>query len=165
MKTRLLIAMICAVALCATLSVSAAKKEKKDPLAGIKCPVSNKAIKSASFLKHNGGKVYFCCDNCPKSFQAKAKDKKLGEKILAKVGHQFLQTGQLAQVACPFSGKPVNAETLVAFKGAKVGFCCNNCKAKFEKDPSAKFQPTDPKAHCRRFSAKRSPASCLARES
>ena len=34
-----------------------------------KCPVSDKAIDPVNFVKHDGKKVYFCCDNCPKAFQ------------------------------------------------------------------------------------------------
>ena len=97
------------------------------------CPLSGKAALEDKFVKVHGKKVYFCCNNCPKTFQAKAKDHTLGDEIRAKVSHQFLQTGQLVQVACPFTGKPVNADTVVGFKGAKVGFCCNNCKGKFAK--------------------------------
>ena len=35
---------------------------------------------------------------------------------------------------CPFSGKEINAEATLDIK---VGFCCNNCKGKFDKDPIA----------------------------
>ncbi len=35
---------------------------------------------------------------------------------------------------CPFSGKDVNADSTIDIK---VGFCCNNCKGKFDKDPLA----------------------------
>ena len=34
-----------------------------------KCPVSGKAIDPVNFVKHDGKKVYFCCENCPKAFQ------------------------------------------------------------------------------------------------
>ena len=34
--------------------------------------------------------------------------------------------------ACPFSGDPIKATA--SYKGNLVGFCCNNCKGKFEKD-------------------------------
>jgi YHS domain-containing protein len=48
---------------------------------------------------------------------------------------------------CPVSGKPANKEIFTEYKGQKVYFCCNDCKAAFEKDPAkyeAKiFKPTD----------------------
>ncbi|MEZ6068820.1 MAG: hypothetical protein R3C10_00840 [Pirellulales bacterium] len=34
------------------------------------CPVSGKPIKAASVVEHDGKKVFFCCDGCPKAFQA-----------------------------------------------------------------------------------------------
>ena len=108
MKTRLLIATICAIALSATLSLSAADKKKKDPLAGIKCPVSGKPIKAASFAKHNGGKVYFCCDNCPKAF-AKSTD-----KYAAKANQQLYATKQAKLEKCPITGKKLNTKTAYA---------------------------------------------------
>jgi hypothetical protein len=39
----------------------------------------------------------------------------------------------VTQKACPFSGGELNKDATVEFKGAKVSFCCNNCKGKAEK--------------------------------
>lgn len=36
---------------------------------------------------------------------------------------------------CPVSGKPVVAGQTVVYNGKVVAFCCEQCKAKFEKDP------------------------------
>jgi YHS domain-containing protein len=93
------------------------------------CPVSGKPAveKSVVELPKNGGKVYFCCDNCPKAFKSDPK------KFDNKVRRQFLETGQVVQVACPVSGKPFDKEVTVEVGHAKVGFCCKNCLAKFEK--------------------------------
>jgi YHS domain-containing protein len=129
MKTRLLIAMICAVALSATLSLTA--EDKEDPLAGIKCPISGKAIKAASFLKHNGGKVYFCCDNCPKAFA------KNTAKFTAKANQQLYATKQAKLVKCPIKGKKINEATTIDVAGTKVAFCCNGCKGKVSKATGA----------------------------
>jgi hypothetical protein len=41
-------------------------------------------------------------------------------------------------IKCPVSGKPINKEISVAYKEAKVYFCCPGCPAPFEKD-TAKF--------------------------
>lgn len=40
----------------------------------------------------------------------------------------------LEKARCPVSGQPVSEDASVAYKNAKVYFCCDNCKAKFEKD-------------------------------
>jgi YHS domain-containing protein len=42
-------------------------------------------------------------------------------------------------MVCPVSGKPANKEIFTEYKGQKVYFCCNDCKAAFEKDP-AKYE-------------------------
>ena len=39
-------------------------------------------------------------------------------------------TGQAKQVNCPFTGKVLNPDTAIEVSGAKVAFCCNNCKGK-----------------------------------
>lgn len=45
---------------------------------------------------------------------------------------------------CPLSGKAVDASHTEMYNGQKVGFCCGNCQAKWEKmsdaDKQAKFQ-------------------------
>jgi len=33
---------------------------------------------------------------------------------------------------CPWSGKPVSADSLVLYKGQVVGFCNTGCRDKFE---------------------------------
>ena len=33
---------------------------------------------------------------------------------------------------CPWSGKPVSADSLTVYKGATVGFCNPGCRDKFE---------------------------------
>jgi YHS domain-containing protein len=93
------------------------------------CPVSGQpAIEKAVLeLPKGGGKVYFCCENCPKAYKADP------EKFALKVSRQQLETGQVVQVACPISGQPVNEETLQEVGHAKAGFCCENCLAKITK--------------------------------
>ena len=103
------------------------KAEKKDPLAAAKCPVSGKAVKADAFVEHNGGKVYFCCNNCPDAFK---KDK---DKFSVKVNHQMAITEEAKQVKCPLTGKDVNPDTGIDVGGSKVAFCCNNCKGKVAK--------------------------------
>jgi uncharacterized membrane protein/YHS domain-containing protein len=37
--------------------------------------------------------------------------------------------------SCPVSGKPVDLTKTVLHEGALIAFCCDDCKAKFQKDP------------------------------
>jgi YHS domain-containing protein len=91
------------------------------------CPVSGKPAKEACNVEHNGKKVYFCCGNCPKQFKADS------AKYTAKTNLQLLQTKQIAQFACPFTGKVINPDTKVTVEGTGVCFCCENCQGKFSK--------------------------------
>ena len=131
MKFRSLVA-IAAVSVFVAASLTAAdkaadKKAKKDPLAGVKCMFSGKKVVAASATDFNGGKIYFCCTNCPKNF-AKNKD-----KLAGKANAQLVQTGQAKQKACPISGQKLNPATKITVAGAPVCFCCNNCKGAVSK--------------------------------
>lgn len=44
---------------------------------------------------------------------------------------------------CPITGKPVDAAQSVTFEEQLVAFCCGNCKAAFEKDPSKHVSKVD----------------------
>ncbi len=89
-----------------------------------KCPISGKpAIKEQS-VDYLGKKVYFCCENCPGSF-----DK---VKHAYKANLQLLETKQMMQVGCPISGAKVNKDQMVDVEGQKIGFCCEKCKAKYD---------------------------------
>ena len=123
MKTRILGA-LAAVAL---IVGAYAYAEDKAAAPALKCPVSGKPASADHVVDFNGGQVQFCCDNCPKAF---AKDT---AKYAAKANAQLVQSGQLKQVACPITGKPIDETKTVEVGGVKVAFCCNNCKGKVEK--------------------------------
>ncbi len=87
-----------------------------------KCPVSGHPGSKDHAADFEGGKIYFCCDNCPKAYAANP------QKFTAKAHLQQVETGQLKQVACPFTGKPVDEKQTIDVDGVKVGVCCGNCK-------------------------------------
>ena len=43
----------------------------------------------------------------------------------------------VADLKCPVSGKTVDAAKFSDYNGGKVYFCCDGCKAKFDKDSTA----------------------------
>jgi YHS domain-containing protein len=97
-------------------------------LDGVNCVVAPaKAAKEGNSVDYKGGKVYFCCQGCPKAF---AKDT---AKFATAANKQLAATGQAKQVACPYSGKDVAEGTAVKVGDISVSFCCNNCKGKTEK--------------------------------
>jgi YHS domain-containing protein len=123
MKTRFL----SFAALAAFLLVPMIRAEDKAADADLKCPVSGKPATKDHAVDFEGGKVYFCCDNCPKAFE------KNSTKFAAKAHHQMVLTGQLIETKCPFTGKPLDPEKTVDVDGVKVAFCCANCQAKAAK--------------------------------
>lgn len=120
MKLRWIVAvlMVAVLAGVGVLVAAEAGKVTKDT----KCPVSGKAASAEQAVDFGGGKVYFCCGNCPKEFD-KNKD-----KYKAKANHQLVQTGQMVQACCPMTQKPTKEGTEVEIDGVKVAFCCANCK-------------------------------------
>jgi hypothetical protein len=109
-------AAVVAALLCSYVPANAADEPE------LKCPVSGHPASKDHALAHNGGNVYFCCDDCPKAFQANVR------KFAAKANAQMVQDGQFKQVKCPLQGKPVNPATTIEVAGVKVAFCCNGCK-------------------------------------
>jgi YHS domain-containing protein len=118
MKTRVLGIV---VALMSMWAIQGWAADEKADTAG-KCPVSGEAASKEHARDFDGGKVYFCCEKCPVAFE---KDSK---KFAAKAHLQMDVTGQLTEIACPFTGKKLNPEQTVEVGGVKVAFCCGNCK-------------------------------------
>jgi YHS domain-containing protein len=127
MKSRWIVVPLGIALLFAAKGLQAAKEdEAKKKEFKATCPVSGKAAGESHMVElKNGDKVYFCCDNCPNAF------KKNPRKFDLQVHRQLLETGQIKQVACPLTGKPVNKETLVDVGKTQVGFCCEKCQAKY----------------------------------
>jgi len=99
-------------------------------LEGIKCVMNPKgSAKAETAVAYKEGKIYFCCNNCPKKFDA--------EKNAVAANRQLVATKQYTQVCCPFSGRECSAEQKVKVDGAEVCFCCPNCKGKVEKAEGA----------------------------
>lgn len=118
---RALIAAAVGVSLVWTASLFAADVK----LEGVKCLLNPKVdAKADKSCDYKGGKVYFCCENCPKAF---AKDAK---KHSTAANHQLVQTGQAKQTACPLSGGDLNTATKTKIGGIDVCFCCEKCQAK-----------------------------------
>jgi len=50
---------------------------------------------------------------------------------------QQLDLADCVNALCPWSGKPVSADSLTLYRGKVVGFCNPSCTEKFEKAASA----------------------------
>ena len=118
------LSLVCSAVLAVGLVAYAAEEKAKAFKAT--CPISGKAALEDKTADYKGGKVYFCCEKCPVAF---AKDT---AKFATKANQQLVATGQATQAKCPLTGGKLNPDASVDVGGAKVGFCCNNCKGKVE---------------------------------
>jgi hypothetical protein len=116
---KLSLSLIVVASLCVCLTARAAEPE-------LKCPVSGHAASKDHAAKYKDGQVYFCCDDCPKTFEANTK------KFASKANMQLVSSGQYKPAKCQFSGEAVNPATAVKVGDLSVSFCCDKCKAKFE---------------------------------
>ena len=91
------------------------------------CPVSGEPVDLAQTSVFQGQTVAFCCANCKAKFDAEP------AKFAAKLGIEV----KAAPIndKCPVSGEPVDPAHTSVYEGKVVGFCCGNCKKKFDADP------------------------------
>lgn len=44
------------------------------------------------------------------------------------------------QTTCPISGEKIDKKVFIDYQGQRIYFCCDKCKAKFEKEPEKYFE-------------------------
>jgi YHS domain-containing protein len=132
MFTRLMLAgFVAAMATASGWLMADDKTATKEKLVVALCPVSGDPISKDASIDYKGGKLYFCCKDCVKSFNSDQ------AKYAAKANLQLVATGQAEQIACPLSGRPTKAGTDLTVAGTIVKFCCNGCKGKVSKADEA----------------------------
>lgn len=92
-----------------------------------KCPISGEEVDAAQVSVYTKV-VGFCCEKCLGKFNGDP------TAMVGKVAE--VPAGKVVNAKCPVSGKAVDAEQTAVYHGAKVGFCCEKCLAKFEADPA-----------------------------
>lgn len=96
----------------------------------VSCPISGKPIDAKTAIDHKGGKVSFCCERCPSTFQADPE--KFAEKLAASYTYQ---------TTCPVSGEPIDPASFKDLGAGKhIYFCSGDCESKFMNDVK-KFAP------------------------
>lgn len=96
-------------------------------LDGVKCVVNPiVSAKRDVALDYHGGKIYFCCEGCRRTFE------KESDKFTAQANLQLVQTKQAQQTRCPISGQVSTSANKVSFQGIEVAFCCDGCRKVFE---------------------------------
>jgi YHS domain-containing protein len=104
------------------------------------CPVSGKDVNPTKTVEYEKQLIGFCCDDCkgkfeadPKKYIGKVKEFKKSKK--APDEEISFTAGDPINSVCPISGKDVNPTKTVEYEKQLIGFCCDDCKGKFESDP------------------------------
>jgi YHS domain-containing protein len=100
-------------------------------LVQVACPITGKPENEEVSVEMGEAKVGLCCKNC----LAKVNDASDEEKLKLVFGPAGMKKGFTRQVSCPVSDQPINPEEFTEYEGRKVYFCCEKCKAAFEKEP------------------------------
>lgn len=89
----------------------------------VRCPVMGGPIDGKTFTEYRGQRIGFCCDDCPKQFDAAP------AKYMAK-----LRKASTDQVRCPVTGKPINPAVSSEYDGRTIYFSSEDALAKFKAD-------------------------------
>lgn len=110
-------------------------REQRNRPANEVCPVSGEKVDPVHASEHDGKRIAFCCPKCKAKFDADPAQ--FAAKVREVVGGGEGDDKQPINETCPVSGEAVDPAQTVEHDGRVVAFCCGNCKAKFEADPSA----------------------------
>ena len=82
------------------------------------------------------------------ALKAKIRDAHINVELGVNITAKQAAAGKPINTVCPVSGKPVNPEKTVVYEGKLVAFCCDDCKANFQKDPAPFLSklPNEPEA-------------------
>ena len=114
------------IALLITGLLFSAAAQAAEP-ANKKCPVSGKDV-DASKHSEVSVTVGFCCEKCQAKFEGDAAMKE------AAVRKHAGSKESPANTKCPVSNKDISKDK-TATASMTVAFCCEKCKAEFDKDP------------------------------
>jgi len=135
MKTLALVTLTTCLAIAAT---AAAKASLDDPI-NKTCPLTGKDVNPTKTVEYEKQLIGFCCDDCkgkfesdPKKYIGKVKEFKKGKKE----ADEEISFADPINKKCPVSGKDVNKEKTSEYEGQLIGFCCDDCKGKFDKEPA-----------------------------
>jgi YHS domain-containing protein len=118
-----------------------AEKDKKNSKSAIThnqkvCPVTGKKIKSKYFTDIQGQRVYHSNDTCSAVF---LKDPEKYFKIIEE-NMIFLEN---LQTVCPITGKEMEKNSFIYYKGHRLYLCCKECRVVFDKDRGAYLELLD----------------------
>jgi len=125
------------VVLTVVFAGSAAADSFDDPI-NKKCPLTGKDIVAGRTVEYEKQLIGFCCQDCvgkfegdPKKFINKVKEFKKKKSSPA----EEISFDDPINKTCPLTGKDINPTKTVEYEKQLIGFCCDDCKGKFESDP------------------------------
>ena len=143
MKARVMIGFATLFAI-SVAAVAANKEEEKIDIEDIKCAMNLKGPAkdvAGSSIDYKGGRLFFCCDNCPKAFTKGLEDDDKKDQLAAQGNFQLVATKQATSTGrCPLTKRAVNPKHKVKIAGVEVGVCCGGCKAKVSKEEDVNKQ-------------------------
>ena len=92
------------------------------------CPWSGNPVQFDSLTRHDGNVVGFCNPGCRDTFESAIRhfDEAKGDQ------RRTLDVTDSINETCPWSGKPVQSDSLTNYFGNVVGFCNPGCRDKFD---------------------------------
>jgi YHS domain-containing protein len=114
--------------------MAADKKQAPKPYPMETCAVSGEKLGGmgeAFVFEHEGREVKLCCKSCKKDFDKDA------AKFTAKIDEAAKKVKTYPAKTCLLSGEPLDDSSPGSvYKGQEFKFCCKNCQAKFDKEPT-----------------------------
>jgi YHS domain-containing protein/Na+-transporting methylmalonyl-CoA/oxaloacetate decarboxylase gamma subunit len=137
MKTRGFILLV--LALLATVVVLGGCKKKSESAPSPEAPKAEDVTKTTEAAAEQAEEAVTAAAEETKEAATEAAKgvKEAAAETAEKAGEAVAQaTGQVEQTTCPvMDGNPIDKNVFVEYKGKKVYFCCEACKAKFVADP------------------------------
>jgi len=131
MRRKILITIPVLLAFFLVSTVSAQKNNKKSKSNALHsqthCPVTGEKIKTKYFTDFQGQRIYHSNDSCSQAF---LKDPDKYFKIIDDKGI-FLEN---IQEVCPVTGKKMEKNSFIYYKGHRLYLCCKECRKVFTED-------------------------------
>ena len=134
MKT--FVSAVAVIALCVAFVGTAAAAVSFDDPINKKCPLTGKDVNPTKTVEYEKQLIGFCCDDCKGKFESDPK-KYIGKvkEFKKKKSADEISFDDPINKTCPLTGKDVNPTKTVEYEKQLIGFCCDDCKGKFESDP------------------------------
>ena len=128
---RRVLSLAAAVAVCLVIGATFTRADdapKPKSVTNTMCPVTSEETIPKFRVEYEGQYVYFCCGGCLETFKADPK------AAVAKLSAEDKAAIQKNTV-CPVSNEAIESFTVRSeVDGRLVYFCCEHCKAKFDKE-------------------------------